>query len=348
MKRWGLAALLTLLALPVWAQQLMHQSAYYLNTYAQDSFAYTNGGLTGNSNWLTQPSLVTLNVVSNQLQCTSIGSTDCGNMYNIAFPNDQCAQSTILTLNAVDTATMEIKVRLSLTADTYYAAFIKGPLGSSAQVLIGKVVAGTFTSLVAFTSETINSGDIVTFCARGTNLYTSIRGTLISGLSTTDSSIASGVPGIGIQSDGQAATDVILGKWTGFYIGTTVPSSGGGTTQVKWHPGHYMYSSTYVDEAGSNLSTIQSEIAILRAGPSQVLGEVFAFNWNDMEDATAGTYNFCHFDKIYVQLLTGSTSWTCGDRNAHGHRRASHGLLPERWLVFQRKPGRKFAPLLYL
>lgn len=306
-----LALVLLLLAIPASAQV-----SYYWNIIGLDLFPYANGTLTGKGNWVTASggtNFVSLNVVSNTLQCASIGATDCGNQYTTTFPNDQCSQIPVLTLNNVSSGSFAVVVRSSgASSNNFYGLSVTGTFGPSAsKMALYKVVGGSLTILVSSTSKTINAGDQIGICAQGSEIYGTIRGKQDAVLVDTDSSLTSGAPAVIINSNGQAQTDVILGKWSGFYLGTTAIVNSP-STAIKWHPGHYMYSSTYVDEAGSNLSTIQTEIATLRAGPSQILGEVLPFNWNDMEDATAGTYNFCHLDRIYVQLLTGSTSWTCG------------------------------------
>ncbi len=297
---------------------LFAQAAFYWNIFALDKFVYANGNLTGNGHWSTQgggTGFVSLSVVSDTLECASIGSSDCGNLYNVTFPNDQCSQAQINTLNAVSSAEVRVIVRSNLSAPaTYYEAVIRGALGSSATIGIGKVVSGTYTSLVASQTETVNSGDLVAICAQGTTVYVTIRGSQIAALTTTDSSITSGSPGLGILSNGQAQTDVIIGNWSGFYLGTTIARNGGGggMLAVKWHPGHYVLSNTFVNSSNSNATQIKTEISQMRASPSQVLGIVDQFTWNSFEDATAGTYNFCYLDQIYVQVTTGSTTWSCG------------------------------------
>jgi hypothetical protein len=176
-----------------------------------------------------------------------------------------------------------------------------------------KVVSGSVTSLVTATAETINSGDLTSLCVQGTSLYATLRGTKVAALNHTDSSLASGQPGIVINSNGQAETDVILANWSGIFLGTTVPtgSGGGSMAAVKWHPGHYALSNT-IFTLGSSVTTQQSEVAIVRGGPSQVSGYTFWIYWRALENGGLGVYDFSSIDKIYVQLLTGSTTWTGG------------------------------------
>jgi len=85
------------------------------------------------------------------------------------------------------------------------------------------------------------------------------------------------------------------------------------TTGVKWHPGQYAFSSAYTTLGNAALSQKQGEIAIVRAGPSQVLGIQDTYFWRTLENGGAGVYDFSTIDKDYVQLTTGSTTWSPGN-----------------------------------
>jgi hypothetical protein len=82
------------------------------------------------------------------------------------------------------------------------------------------------------------------------------------------------------------------------------PATGAG---IKWHPGQYMLSSVYTQAGNGNLSTKQTEQAIVRAGPSVVLGWEGVYFWPVFENATAGAYDFSVLDADYT-AITGYTS----------------------------------------
>jgi hypothetical protein len=232
--------LLIALVLTFVASTALPQAAFYWNILSLDKFSYANGNLSGQSNWVVVNgglSDVTLSVVSNTLQCSHVGVTDCGNQFNIAYPNDQCSQVQVNTLNAVSSASFQVLVRSSSSASTFYGVAVTGPLGATASMLLFKNIAGSVTTLVTATTETVNSGDLVGVCAQGTSLYVTLRGTKVAAFNYTDSSIASGQPGLIINSNGQAPTDVVLANWSGMYLGTSVPPSG--VVAIKWTPGHY-------------------------------------------------------------------------------------------------------------
>lgn len=199
------------------------QAAFYWNIFALDKFAYSNGNLAGNSHWGNIPNAGSLSLVSNTLQCSSAATfVNCGDQYNVTWPNDQCSQIQVNTLLATGGGQVTVGVRSSGVTENYYFAAITGPLGPTATIEVDKLVAGTFTNLIAPQTETVNSGDLVGFCAQGTKLYTTIRGASVAALSTTDSALTSGVPMMAIIANGQAATAVVLANWSGFYLGTTV------------------------------------------------------------------------------------------------------------------------------
>ena len=205
------------------------------NLQAIDQFQRANGGL--GANWTTTPSHLALSIVSDMIECSSIGSTDCAEYYTGSWKSDQCSQVQINTLNATDNGVVDILVRQSSSAYTYYAVSVMGPLGSSATISLHKTVGGTHTTLVAATTESVASGAVVGACVRGSSLFATLNGKQLSALTITDTSITSGVPGIQIESNGQAETDVILANWAGYFAWPATTVAG---TAVKFHAGHYV------------------------------------------------------------------------------------------------------------
>lgn len=83
--------------------------------------------------------------------------------------------------------------------------------------------------------------------------------------------------------------------------GTNCVSAGSGTTSsaaIKWHPGQYMSSSIYTrlgnaDASGNPAGPEKAaEIALVRSGPSQVLGWEGYYFWRALENAGPGAYDF--------------------------------------------------------
>jgi len=69
---------------------------------------------------------------------------------------------------------------------------------------------------------------------------------------------------------------------------------------------------TFTVLGNSTLSSKQSQIGLVRAGPAKVLGWMGWYQWAAFENATPGVYDFSSLDVDYVQLTTGSTSWIPG------------------------------------
>jgi hypothetical protein len=71
-------------------------------------------------------------------------------------------------------------------------------------------------------------------------------------------------------------------------------------------------SNTVTTLGNSQLAQKQQEIAIVREGPSQVLGYQAMYYWRTFEESGLGVYDFSTIDLDYVQATTGSTAWAPG------------------------------------
>ena len=110
----------------------------------------------------------------------------------VGFPNDdQSVSATWVKSGTPTTQGNVLTLRGSPTALTNYNC---GPSNTGSTLAIGKFVAGSFTSL-ASQSATINNGDIISFNISGSSLNCYVNGALV--VAATDSSIASGFPGLG-------------------------------------------------------------------------------------------------------------------------------------------------------
>ncbi|HEY6206822.1 MAG TPA: hypothetical protein VIW21_11710 [Chthoniobacterales bacterium] len=110
----------------------------------------------------------------------------------VGFPNDdQTVSATWVKSGTPATQNNVLTLRGSPTALTAYSC---GPANTGTALNISKFVSGTFTNLTS-QSATISSGDIISFNVTGTSLNCYVNGVPIA--SASDSSIASGFPGIG-------------------------------------------------------------------------------------------------------------------------------------------------------
>ena len=110
----------------------------------------------------------------------------------VGFPNDDQTASAVLVKSGTPSLqNVVLTLRGSPTALTNYNC---GPSTSLTALNIGKFVSGAFTSL-ASQSATINSGDVISFNVAGSSLNCYVNGVPIA--AATDSSIASGFPGLG-------------------------------------------------------------------------------------------------------------------------------------------------------
>jgi hypothetical protein len=95
-------------------------------------------------------------------------------------------------------------------------------------------------------------------------------------------------------------------------VSAPVTTTSTSTHTIKWHPGQYAASNSITFSGNGNASQKAQEIAMIRAGPSQVLGIQEGYEWNVFEPTTLGVYNFSVLDADYVNT-TGYVSGTvCG------------------------------------
>ena len=166
----------------------------YVNS-AYDNFNRANGAIGASFN-VTNGGI---NVASNAIQGTAAGNNVAFWTAN-SFFNDQFAQATVTSLNGT-TDFIGPSVRVS-SGSNWYSCF-----ENSTTVFIQKEVTGSFTNITSAVS-TGAIGDILRIEAQGNNLTCYKNGAVI--LTTTDSSLPSGAPGM--QLSGNVAT---LDNWTG-------------------------------------------------------------------------------------------------------------------------------------
>lgn len=157
--------------------------------------------------------LTNLQIVGNRVRQGTLGN-DCLESVNApSFPADQWAQLTIATITGSGQQSPQCVLRAAtpatLTCYVFYA--LRNGIIRSA---IAKHVAGVFTSLVTENSTTWAASDTIRAEAQGTALRMYRNGLLL--LSTTDSAIASGRPGLWIYGETDIANveveDFIAGR----------------------------------------------------------------------------------------------------------------------------------------
>lgn len=92
---------------------------------------------------------------------------------------------------------------------------------------------------------------------------------------------------------------------------SVTPTALTGGSSKKWNPGHFLQTVAYVSASNNNAAAIANEIAVLRSGPSQVIGYMCYLYWSALEPTTLGVYSFTALDSIYQQV-TGYQSGSLG------------------------------------
>lgn len=156
------------------------------------------------TNWTPVTSQAAFALVSNAAKVAS-GAADAAEYYNASsFATDQYAQVVLTTVSAVtDVGTgTGVMVRASSVAQTFYRAVAR-----AGGTELAKCVANVFTALADETATAWQAGDVIRLEVSSTTL--TVKRALaasptafstISALTTTDTDIASGRPGIALSS----------------------------------------------------------------------------------------------------------------------------------------------------
>jgi hypothetical protein len=220
---------------------------------ATDNFNRANGSI--GANWTQTDG--TWSVTNNQATYTLGGDSEASVVYtNISFANDQYAQ---VTLAATTNAASGVMVRGSNVANTGYSLACGG-----SSCFIFKVVAGAVTNLTSSGAIPTSNGDVLRLEVHGTALTAFKNGTQI--LSTTDSAIASGSPGMWSEN----AATTIFDNWRG------------GDLNYSW-TGHIVNSDLY--QTGTNCAAVGTA-----ANPSVAsCGAASAGSFSCATNASTGT-----------------------------------------------------------
>ena len=162
-----------------------------------DNFHYVNGSLpAGNPNWTLVAS--TIDITSNTVKGATAGAHSMAVYTGVSFPSaDQTAIITLASTGGVNNAD-RVVVRGSATADT---AYFCSWANTTTTVDVAKIVAGRSTVLATFTLPALPvSNDTIGINVTGTTITCYFNGLSLG--SATDSSIATGYPGIGFFSSG--------------------------------------------------------------------------------------------------------------------------------------------------
>lgn len=187
-----------------------------------DNFTRANENpLSQGGNWHTVTGAGAPQVVSNL--CEPSVTTRCASYYDagIAWPTDQYAE-TKLTSDTNSVSFLGPLVRQATGADTCYEVVAEGPLNATGVLFLVKRIAGAQTTLHTAT-VTLAANDIIRLTVTGSVLTVQQNGTTLSAFTTTDAAIASGKPGIVIQST--VIANVTCALWNAGNTLTGIPNS---------------------------------------------------------------------------------------------------------------------------
>lgn len=175
---------------------------------ATDSFNRANANPIG-ANWTTVTSQGAFQIVSNAATVASLAADSASLHSGISWTgvNDQYAQANITQVGGG--GGLGTGFGLVVRGDAATATMYRLVVGTgSNNIELAKLITGAYT-LIWDRTATFNSGDLIRLEAQGTTLRVFINGVQV-GANTTDSSIASGSPGMGYSA---SATSGSMDNW---------------------------------------------------------------------------------------------------------------------------------------
>lgn len=237
-----------------------------MSILASDNFNRANETpLSGGGNWTTQAGNNPFNLSSNVAVPSSVASDDVSVYTAGTWPNDHYSQAdlTVTSTGGGDQG-IGLVVRASAAAVTHYRGIADH--ASSGNIWISKLVAGVYTNLSSSTSSWTN-GATWELDVQGTTLTFKRAGTTI--LSTTNSSIASGNPGIILSS---LVTSASLDNWQGgdFSSGTVITPGTASLSLTPFPPTVTTTANQTVTPGTANL-TLTPHVPTVTATANQVV-----------------------------------------------------------------------------
>lgn len=178
-----------------------------------DSFTRANSGDLG-SNWgvVTGFTSKTLAISSNQVGPGSSESSLCFQYWSAdTFANDQYSEAKVLAIST-SVYIVAVTVRSSSGALTQYSGGFMGSVYGDTHPRIWKWVSGSRTDLAVNSGVDIAANDVIRLEVSGTGLTLKVNG--VSQVTTTDSSVTSGKPGLEAQNSLGNGT-VLIDDWAG-------------------------------------------------------------------------------------------------------------------------------------
>ena len=203
-------------------------------TIGTDSFTRANNSGDLGTDWTTVPGETLIELLSNKASCHG-DVADQAEYWNVFTPtNDQYSKAKLTATAGYTTGDGPGQaVRMATGAVTYYRLICSHQ--ASNNINLGKKVTGAFTSVTTVT-QAWTDADTWELRVVGTSLTAYLNGTIVSGLTTTDSAIASGRVGLAYSSENSGQTGT-WDDWEGGDYGAAGPQDTPSCTDVRIEPG---------------------------------------------------------------------------------------------------------------
>lgn len=180
-----------------------------------DDFNRANGAINiGETSWAAAPSHSFPSIASNKVLVSNT-TTKYGAYWDDSFSNDQYAEAEITDVGTSSAAGrfVGVLVRQSTSTDTHYRAVVETYGTGENYISLYKNVSGV-ESILTFAASSFNQYSNIRLEVSGTSLTVKTKttpgGSYSTTLTHTDSSIASGKPGISLYPQSGANTELVL------------------------------------------------------------------------------------------------------------------------------------------
>ena len=227
-----------------------------------DSGNRANGTIqSGNPNWVNHANFSGgVNVASNSFVGVTGGTSGWVLYTGASFPtDDQTVAATITGVGSSANASTSILLRASPTVSTGYSCSYS--VNGTSNLSIGKVVAGTFTSLSSLNYSAV-AGDKLSCNVTGATLNLYVNSVRKIG-PITDASISSGFPGLGFFSNLSSLT---LSNWAASYGAVSLNVAQTWSQLQTFASGVKLGATQSLTGAGGNAAVVTTQSAPLTTG----------------------------------------------------------------------------------
>lgn len=196
------------------------------STLVQDTGQRANENPINPKVWTVPPfASAPLQVLNNEISCSSISGVNQATYTRINWPNNQWAELRLDSLGSGTSGVVQLRIRSSLSASTHYGLEVQGPFGSTAFLIlfsrINNIVLKEWISIsaIGLNVGSINKGDVIRLESYENQIFAKVNGIILGGpgiptFPIIDNTISSGSPNI-TMTDVSSIADTQVSYFSG-------------------------------------------------------------------------------------------------------------------------------------